>query len=315
MSSVKGIGDLEDARDCAKVLDLLEQCNGLIGIYDEEENLRFSNVAFREAYFVQTGEHLSWTALMRRNFEAGRGTIIQTEDIDAWLSSVRSRRGKSSRRTYESDLHDGRWIWVVETMCADGWIVYFGTDVTSLNASERHLRHARDRALQESQTDHLTGISNRKHIMAQLESLAEEANKIGRPTGYACLIDLDHFKSVNDTWGHAVGDQLLTSFARCVRQRVRLRDGFGRVGGEEFLLLLPDATAQDCVRIFNSLFSAVRGTSLVPDQPQLLATFSAGLCPIAPQQGAKDIYTRADRALYRAKSEGRDRLIIHDEAG
>jgi diguanylate cyclase (GGDEF)-like protein len=315
MISVQCIGDLADARDSAKVLDLLDHCNGLIGIYDENENLRFSNVAFRDAYFVETGERLSWTALMRRNFEAGRGTVIQTEDIDAWLSSVRSRRGKSSRRTYESDLHDGRWIWVVETMCADGWIVYFGTDVTSLNASERHLRHARDLALQESQTDHLTGISNRKHIMAQLEILAEEATRIARPTGYACLIDLDHFKSVNDTWGHAVGDQLLTSFARCVRQLVRLRDGFGRVGGEEFLLLLTDATASDCRRIFNSLYTAVRDTSLVPDQPQLTATFSAGLCPIAPQKRAKDIYAQADRALYQAKSEGRDRLIIHDEAG
>lgn len=252
---------------------------------------------------------------MRRNFEANRGTIIQTDDINAWLSSLRSRRGKSSQRKYESDLHDGRWIWIVETMRADGWIVYFGTDVTPLNVSERQLRHARDCALRESQTDDLTGISNRKHIMSQLDALVHEATKTGHRSGFVCLMDLDHFKSINDTWGHTVGDHILTGFSRCVRKHVRLRDGFGRVGGEEFLLLLPDITAEDCEDVLYALFDAIKTNPLLPEQPELLVTCSAGICPIDPNDTVNAIYARADKALYRAKTLGRDRVIMMDTVG
>lgn len=312
MTNVLGFSDLLALPDDAHVLDLLDECSGLVGIYDENENLRYANAAFKKAYFITHGEQLNWTTLMRRNYAAQRGTVIQTDDIDAWISSVRSRRGKAAQRSYESDLHDGRWIWVVETMRPDGWIVYFGTDVTSLRQSERNLRHARDCALRESQTDDLTGISNRKHIMKQLENLLHDATRTGRCAGFACLMDLDHFKAINDTWGHGAGDQILTAFARVVRRSVRLRDGFGRIGGEEFLLLLPDTTAHDCHQIISAIFAAVRDKPLTSDYPELLATFSAGLCPIDPADSVKSIYAKTDKALYRAKSDGRNRLVIHE---
>lgn len=315
MISVLGLGNLADEALNNQVLDLLEHCDGMIGIYDENEFLRYSNAAFRAAYAIAPGERIDWSTMMRRNFQAKRGTIIETNDIDAWLSSVRSRRGKNPHRCFESDLHDGRWIWVVETMQDNGWIVYFGTDVSPLNQSERHLRHARDSALRESQTDSLTGISNRKHVMGHLEKMAASALDRDRPTGFACLMDLDHFKAINDTRGHIVGDQVLTAFARCVRQSVRLRDGFGRVGGEEFLLLLPDVTLEDARRIVGHVFAAINGRLLVEDQPDLKVTFSAGLCPIDPPGNVAAIYARADQALYRAKMAGRNCLMVDRAAG
>jgi len=311
MNVVRGLNDLIGAPEDALALEMLETCQGLIGVYDENEYLRFSNAAFREAYFIEPGEVLNWTTLMRRNFEANRGTIIQTDDIDAWLSSVRSRRGKSPIRRYESDLHDGRWVWVVESMRPDGWIVYFGTDVTPLNASERQLRHDHERALRAAQTDALTGVSSRMHIMAQLENLSNVATEQNRAIGYACLLDIDEFKSINDVYGHSVGDQILTAFAQFVRKNVRLRDAFGRVGGEEFLLLFPEASEQECQTIVENLLANITHRPLVHEQPNLLPTFSAGLCLIDPCSKPSCVYARADEALYRAKTEGRNRLIIH----
>ena len=302
---------LDDTLSERLILDLLETCDGLIGIYDDQEVLRFTNAAFRAAYGIAPNELIDWSTLMRRNYRARRGTIIDTDDIEAWIVSVRSRRGKSPRREYESDLHDGRWIWVVETMRADGWIVYFGTDVSALRQSERHLRHARDAALRESQTDYLTGISNRKHILCHMQTMIDCASRQDTAAGFACLMDIDHFKVINDTHGHTVGDQVLTAFARRVRQAVRLRDGFGRVGGEEFLLLLPDVTAKEAEIILADVSSIIRDSSLAADAPSLRVTFSAGLCPIMPGVTVSAAYARADQALYRAKMAGRNRTVLH----
>ena len=296
--------------DQLRFLDHIDSCAGLVGIYDETETVRFCNEAFREAYFIEPGEVLNWSTLMRRNFEARRGTVIETDDIDSWIASVRSRRGKSRYRRYESDLHDGRWIWVTETLQPDGWIVYFGADVTQLNQTERQLRHARDIALRESQTDALTGVSSRSHILCHMQTMIDAASQTGSPSGFACLMDIDHFKAINDTHGHPVGDRVLTAFAQRVRQAVRLRDGFGRVGGEEFLLLLPDVAASEARIILEDVASIVQRDPLVPEVPTLRVTFSAGLFPITSGCVLTSTYARADQALYRAKMAGRNRIVL-----
>ena len=314
MTAVRALGDLGADEDHRRVLGLLDASAGLIGIYDEAERLRYANAAFCEAYFVTIGEELDWSTLMRRNHAALRGTRITTDDIEAWIVSVRSRRGKLPRRAYESDLHDGRWIWVVETMQNDGWIVYSGLDVSCLRESERHLRHARDSALREAQTDGLTGVSNRKHVMDHLTQLTEAAILAQDSAGYACVLDLDHFKAINDTHGHAVGDQVLIAFARRVRQIVRLRDGFGRIGGEEFLLLLPDVTLPETRQIMDQVAAAVAAQPLVSDKPDLHVTFSAGGSPILPGISPMHVFTAADAALYRAKVAGRNRVILDNGA-
>ena len=309
MTVVRDICELAGDGDRHRALRLLDHSGGLIGIYDDREHLRFANAAFRDAYAITPGEVLDWSALMRRNYHARRGTIIATDDIDAWIASVRSRRGKLPRRAYESDLHDGRWIWVVETMLDDGWIVYSGMDVSDLRQSERHLRHARDSALREAQTDALTGIANRRFIMDHVDQMAACAADRRASAGFLCLLDIDHFKAINDTRGHVVGDKVLTAFARRVRQVVRLRDGFGRVGGEEFLLLLPDVGLAEAEQIMSAISAALGQMPLLPDMPDLHVTFSAGICAITPGAAPRAIYAAADEALYQAKVAGRNRTV------
>ena len=166
-----------------QVLEMLQSSYALIGVYDETETLRYTNSAFRKAYFIEEKQRTTWQDLMRSNFAANRGTVIKTDDIETWISSVRSRRGKTPQRCYESDLHDGRYIWVVETMLPNNWIIYVGTDVTLLRPSERLVRMARDDALRASTTDELTGVSNRRHIMSILSVMVgnTEAGTTAQP--------------------------------------------------------------------------------------------------------------------------------------
>lgn len=290
-----------------EALDLLETSAALIGIYDQTETLRYTNAAFRAAYFIDPYEQVDWQTLMRRNFHAGRGTIIKTEDIDAWIASVRSRRGKSRLRSYESDLHDGRFIWVTETMREDGWIVYVGTDVTQLNVSQRDLRLDRDALFRASFTDELTGVSNRRHILGKLRETIDAGHE-----AWACLIDIDHFKKFNDTYGHQTGDDVLVGLARTVRKTVQLRDSFGRLGGEEFLIVFDNQSLEDARRTLCRLRPEIAALEACVSFPSLRITISGGLTRILSTDTSEAVLSRADRALYAAKSAGRDRILLAD---
>lgn len=287
------------------IQDMLQNSVALIGVYDENEKLRYTNAAFRAAYFIDPDENLDWQTLMRRNFRASRGTIIKTDDIDGWISSVRSRRGKSPMRCYESDLHDGRFIWVTETMRKDGWIIYVGTDVTQLNASQRELRLDRDALFRQSFTDDLTGVSNRRHILAKLEEIIN-----ARQEAWACLIDIDHFKVINDTYGHKAGDDVLVNLAQAVRNTVKLRNAFGRVGGEEFLVIFVNQSFEEVVTTTRKMTDTIADLVVCDSVPELRITVSGGLTPISDLDKQEEILGRADRALYWAKSAGRKQFRL-----
>lgn len=295
----------QDHSNAADILDMFHDSVALIGVYDEYERLRYTNAAFRAAYFIDPDESLDWQTLMRRNFQASRGTIIKTDNIDGWISSVRSRRGKSPVRCYESDLHDGRFIGVTETMRKDGWIIYVGTDVTQLNVSQRELRLACDALFRQSFTDDLTGVSNRRHILAKLEETID-----ARQEAWACLIDIDHFKRVNDTYGHKCGDDVLVNLARAVRNTLKLRDAFGRVGGEEFLVIFANQSFEEVGITTRKLIETITDLVVCAGIPKLRITISGGLTQISDLDTQEKILGRADRALYWAKSAGRKQIRL-----
>ena len=121
---------------------------------------------------------------MRRNHLRGQGARIETDDIETWLRSACSRRGKLPYRAFEADLRDGRWMWMSETMSANGWMLCQASEITELRADRRALRQERDVALRAAQTDPMTGISNRTHLMQLLELLLQRQRGQHAP---ACL--------------------------------------------------------------------------------------------------------------------------------
>jgi diguanylate cyclase (GGDEF)-like protein len=282
----------------------------LMALYDAEDRLRYANAAFRSAFALLPEEEPLWGDLMRRNTIAGKGTIILATDFETWLVSAQSRRGKLPFRAFETDLADGRWLWMTETVDQDGWMLCVATDITHIKASERDLRQDRDFALRASQTDELTSISNRRFMMASLDDMIRRQASAENVLGCVCIIDLDFFKRINDRFGHQTGDMVLVDFARRVHPLVRRRDSFGRIGGEEFMLILPDTTLSQGEMIVDRVLEAVRRARPVQTMPAFSYTCSAGLVELRAGETAREVYSRADAALYMAKQTGRDRLKI-----
>ena len=296
------------------VARLYEQTPLLVALFDPTDTLRYANPAFREALGIGNCPPMTWVEMMRRSYDKGVGAAIQTSDIDAWLVSSKSRRGKLPFRGFESDLTDGRWIYMTETVDAQGWMLSVAFDITAMRTSERALRLARDSALRAAQIDALTGISNRAHILQQLDQRLEQLRTAGQPCGVV-MLDLDHFKRVNDTHGHHAGDLVLKHFAHLVASTLRREDGFGRLGGEEFMLLFPNIEPTAITHIVSRVLEMVRAAAPLPDVPGFSYTCSAGVALLQPELDAIENIRQADRAVYAAKANGRNRLEWATGAG
>ncbi len=292
---------------------LHEEAPVLMAAYDGHDRLRYANRAFRAAFFLTPAEEPTWAEIMRRNHEGRRGTVIRTDDFDAWLVSTQARRGKTAFRAFETDLHDGRWLWMTETVEADGWMLCIASDITALRADERAVRQDRDFAIRAAQTDTLTGIANRRFVTARMEDLIQASAAAGHSGGCICVMDLDHFKVVNDRFGHMAGDAVLKDFAVRVLPLLRRSDSFGRVGGEEFVLVLPGTGPQEAALVAERILATVRHSRPLPDRPDFSYAFSAGITAAAPDDTVISLYARADRALYAAKLHGRGRVFRDDD--
>jgi diguanylate cyclase (GGDEF)-like protein len=183
-------------------------------------------------------------------------------------------------------------------------------------SSMREMLYRRGNALKQAnakieelaQIDELTGALNRRSIM---RCLNDEIAKVERHASRCCvaIIDLDHFKDINDSFGHPVGDEVLRSFAIATFANIRSIDRFGRQGGEEFLLILPDTGQDDAVQTLDRLRKLITTLDWSAISNDLILTISAGLTAIRPNDTSEDVLARADRALYVAKAEGRNRVM------
>jgi diguanylate cyclase (GGDEF)-like protein len=156
--------------------------------------------------------------------------------------------------------------------------------------------------------DALTGVHNRRALTEEL-ALATEAFARGAPPAAIVVLDLDHFKRINDELGHEAGDRVLVAFADCVRARVRNVDRLFRLGGEEFVLLLSRAPSSGLRPFTDNLRERVRASLRGPDGP---VTVSAGVALLRAGEDWESWLRRADAALYRAKASGRDRTEVAD---
>jgi diguanylate cyclase (GGDEF)-like protein/PAS domain S-box-containing protein len=160
-----------------------------------------------------------------------------------------------------------------------------------------------------STTDPLTGLSNRRHFgaAAQLEVL--RARRYGRPLA-AVMVDLDHFKRVNDTHGHAAGDRVLVEVSGICLGLARKTDLKARLGGEEFCLLLPETTAESARVLAERLRTDIESLPFDAEGRPFRVTASVGIAGYAPGEELEELLGRADRALYEAKESGRNRVVL-----
>ena len=205
---------------------------------------------------------------------------------------------------------DGRWVpielqseAILDAAGEEVGRVEILNDATSLVALEA----ANDRLRRMAARDHLTGLPNRRALDELFDQEVSLTEMSGAPLS-VILVDLDHFKAINDTWGHAVGDDSLVRCAEALTSRCRPTDVVGRFGGDEFLVLLPGTRLEDAEDVAERLRSGIPAIPMdwffLPRPP---LTMSLGVAQYRPGEPSAVLIRRADAALYRAKRAGRDR--------
>ena len=176
-----------------------------------------------------------------------------------------------------------------------------------LSESNQNLQQAFDRIRELALYDEVTGLHNRRFVMEMLE---HEHSRTQRTDGalVIALLDLDHFKQVNDSHGHTAGDQVLRRVAETLDASLRTVDGIGRYGGEEFLVVMPGADMEEGWTVAERLRTAVADCALSDIAADLRLTVSIGLADVAADEPLDEAIDRADAALYRAKHAGRNRV-------
>lgn len=180
--------------------------------------------------------------------------------------------------------------------------ITFVVDITARKVLEQKLQ-VRNRELEEmASTDGLTGLFNRRRILELMQERIDVAKRYKRPL-VVMMIDLDYFKTINDRHGHLVGDEVLAAFARLLTASARDSDSIGRIGGEEFVLVMPESTAEGACGFLERLRSECERLRFSVEELRL--SFSAGVCIHTEGDNVPSLLRGADKALYAAKAEGR----------
>jgi diguanylate cyclase (GGDEF)-like protein len=192
-----------------------------------------------------------------------------------------------------------------------GRCMFLGIFASSLRESlykrGLQLKEAYKRIEELAELDELTGSFNRRCIMRMLDDEIARAHRTRTPFSVA-LIDLDWFKRINDAYGHPTGDEVLRTFAITVFANIRSIDRFGRYGGEEFLLILPDTPHDVAARILDRQREIIAELDWSAFSPGMKVTISAGVATLGPDEAPDALLARADSALYAAKARGRNRI-------
>ena len=242
-------------------------------------------------------ERTKQAAALRARFETDR-EIERNESLKRELDLSHEQSQRQAQQL--------RWnaIAAVSAVLVIALLIYFL--VTNFRFRQQLVRLASQ--------DSLTGLPNRRRTAELATEALAEATASLKPLTIA-IIDMDHFKFINDRCGHATGDYVLREFARLGRESLRECDVLGRWGGEEFLLVMPDTTPDVAMATLERLRTLVFGIHLPPSGAGLRVSLSAGLATLEKQVRSLDeLIARADAALYVAKNEGRDLVRVADES-
>lgn len=290
-----------------RLIDAVEALPDGFVIYDGEDRLVVCNENYREIYADSadllvpgnTFEEIIRTGVARGQYPDAIGCE------EAWIAQ-RLHHHRNPTEAIEQRLSSGRWLRIEERRTQEGGFVGFRVDITEQKRREFELQHL-------ASTDPLTGALNRRCFFELAVAELRRAARYARPLTIA-LVDIDRFKVINDTHGHAVGDAVLSDFVRLCREVLREQDLMCRYGGEEFALLLPETDPAGARHMAERLCAAAASRAVAIDDDTIGFTISIGVALCEP--GAEDIdrsLARADAALYQAKIGGRNRVAVAEE--
>lgn len=300
-----GLGPVERA-----LLGAIGDGPAALCLCDERDDIVYCNPAFRRAFFGDVPElPANFMDAIVKAMRLGRGIKLESMSIEEFAPRVKERRRQAQEPyRFTVDLQDGTWWQVTDHKTPEGWILAVASEVTQLKRDEFALRSAHAEATRAAQTDYLTGLPNRRHGFEQGARAIERHRESGALLAVS-LLDIDHFKGINDTYGHETGDKVLAHIAAFMRAIIGPSDQLSRVGGEEFMLILPDTTAEAAQTLVRRLVARIPPLGFPTGQRLKLAA-SAGLAFAHPRESLDEVISRADAALYAAKAGGRRRLHL-----
>ncbi len=260
-------------------------------------------------------------------YRRGRHDMLQAGAIAKRLQTLANEMS-SSVGAHRQELEQASQLLAVDGESGDESIADFVTRVVGdIVLSNQNLQAKLDTAegrLQEqaveieahisrSLTDPLTGLPNRREFNERLEERMGAWNR-RREVFSLLLLDVDHFKKLNDQYGHLTGDQVLASLGGALRGAIRREDAVARYGGEEFAILLPNTSSEQAALVAQKVREAVARTVVNHNQRKIAVTVSCGIASIQPNERVETMIQRADAALYAAKAAGRNCAFVHDGA-
>lgn len=290
--------------------ETLESTQVGINICDPDDRIIYCNPACAQLFNLPVEQVIgqAWQDVMRHAYYHNGTLAIDTDDIEGWLSMASEKRQFKGYRTFEMDTRDGRWFLCSEYRHPSGSLVFQATENTRQKRLELQLIEAKKQLEELVSHDDLTGLYNRRYFLENLDHTLSADNP-GLSDSSLLMIDLDYFKSINDNYGHACGDQVLKEFSELLPVLLRPYDQAARIGGEEFAVFLPDTQAKEGRQIAERIRKALAERRWPDISDDFRLTLSIGGISCHPSAIAPDeLLARADKALYRAKSEGRNRV-------
>jgi diguanylate cyclase (GGDEF)-like protein len=296
-----------------RIGDFLNVTQDGYAIFSAEDTLIGCNQAYADLLFIEFDTLIGKTfnQIYRLVFENRKGPKIEADDIEIWLEKVSTKRRERDFRIFEIDLVDGRWFLVSEQILPSGELLLQAKNITKQKVVEQTLFNQTHQLANLALTDERTQIANRRSFIADVKSEINRYNRNGQAFTF-CLLDIDHFKKVNDQYGHQVGDNVLRELSTLVRKTLREYDHFGRIGGEEFGLLLPLTCQKEASDITNRLRETIMSTSFNNHDKPIKITVSIALVESQPDCNFEHLYNQSDVALYTAKHNGRNQVIVSD---
>ncbi|MCA1773123.1 MAG: diguanylate cyclase [Halomonas sp.] len=289
---------------------LFDNSDTAVSLFDGWDRLLYGNDPYYGLICHAPGTHPTWPDIVRDNYAKGEGLIAETDDIESWIRTALAKRRMQNYRQFEVDAWDGRWLLMTETLVPGGGLLNIGVDITQAKNITTALKQEYQNALVTAETDLLTGMGNRR-ALERLRKILVSQGRHFQVT--ALMIDIDQFKPYNDMLGHLQGDLCLQQVAGIIRSSLRIDEAYPiRLGGDEFLVLMLDASLSLAQQVAQRIRNSLSATAIPhPATDSGLVTLSMGLASrdIGTSESLSSLLKDADDALYKAKRDGRNRIL------
>jgi diguanylate cyclase (GGDEF)-like protein len=297
----------------SRIGDFLDVTQDGYAIFSAEDLLIGCNQAYADFMCIEFDQMIgqSFNQLVRIAFENQQGPNIETQDIEHWLKFAQNKRRSLEFRIFEVDHTDGSWYLMSEQTLPSGELLLQAKNITMQKGVEQTLSEQIHKITRLTLTDELTQIANRRSFIVNAKSEISLYRRTKQVFTF-CLLDIDYFKKVNDKYGHVVGDNVLRQLSQLIKNTLREYDNFGRIGGEEFGILLRDTRATEAYEIINRLRKTIMANTFNTPAKPVNITLSIGLIESWVDCTFELLYSQSDIALYRAKNNGRNQVVVLD---